>query len=69
MKRKLEELNLLDDFLFGTIMSHPLYGKRFDRMVYTVRNHCVEEPDMKYEDGALNLFLYTEERAASSRRN
>ena len=173
MKRKLEELNLLDDFLFGTIMSHPLYGKRFarilvrtilnrdikvlkivsqqnyygqdtdrhgarldvyieeengilqgevnasniydiepdqtsdkaaqdslpkrvrfyraaidskslqsgvdysrlknviiimilsydpfgfDRMVYTVRNHCVEEPDMKYEDGALNLFLYT----------
>ena len=173
MKRKLEELNLLDDFLFGTIMSHPLYGKRCDRilvrtilnrdikvlkivsqqnyygqdtdrhgarldvyieeengilqgevnasniydiepdqtsdkaaqdslpkrvrfyraaidskslqsgvdysrlknviiimilsydpfgcdrMVYTVRNHCVEEPDMKYEDGALNLFLYT----------
>ncbi len=173
MKRKLEELNLLDDFLFGTVMAHPLYGERFarilvrtilnrdikvlkivsqqnyygqdtdrhgarldvyieeengvlqgevntsniydiepdqnsdkaaqdslpkrvrfyraaidskslqsgvdygrlknviiimilsydpfgrDRMVYTVRNRCVEEPDMKYEDGALNLFLYT----------
>lgn len=173
MKKKLEELNLLDDFLFGTLMSHPLYGERFagilvkiilnrdikvlkivsqqnyygqdtdrhgarldvyveeengilqgevntsniydiepdqnsdkasrdslpkrvrfyravidskslqsgvdysrlknviiimilsydpfgcDRMVYTVRNRCVEEPDINYEDGALNLFLYT----------
>lgn len=29
-----------------------------DRMIYTIRNSCVEEPDMKYEDGALNLFLY-----------
>ena len=94
MKKKLSELNLLDDFLFGTLMSHPLYGERFyraaidsknlqsgvdysqlknviiimilsydpfgcDRMVYTVRNRCVEEPDINYEDGALNLFLYT----------
>lgn len=173
MKRKLEELNLLDDFLFGTIMSHPLYGERFarilvktilnrdikilkivsqqnyygrdtdrhgarldvyieeeggdwqgevstnsiydiepdqsadkaarkslpkrvrfyravidsrslqsgldysmlknviiimilpydpfgcDRMMYTIRNRCLEEPDLDYEDGALNLFLYT----------
>ena len=30
-----------------------------DRIVYTVRNRCVEEPDINYEDGALNLFLYT----------
>lgn len=173
MRKKLEELNLLDDFLFGTIMSHPLYGERFariliktilnrdikilkivsqqnyygqdtdrhgarldvyieeengslqgevstnniydiepdrnndkaakdslpkrvrfyravidskslrsgsdyrqlknvviimilpydpfgyDRMVYTVRNRCLEEPEMKYDDGAQNLFLYT----------
>lgn len=29
MKRKLEELNLLDDFLFGTLISHPVYGERF----------------------------------------
>lgn len=31
----------------------------FDRMVYTVKNRCMEEPDMEYDDGALNLFLYT----------
>lgn len=28
-------------------------------MMYTVRNKCVEAPEMDYEDGALNLFLYT----------
>ena len=173
MKRKLEELNLLDDFLFGTLISHPIYGERFariliktilnrdikilkiipqmnyygqdtdrhgarldvyieeedgmvqgnvrlssifdiepdqnsdkasrdalprrvrfyrstidarnlqsgadyvrlknviiimllpydpfgyDRMVYTVRNKCLEEPAMEYDDGSLNLFIYT----------
>lgn len=31
----------------------------FDRMVYTIRNRCMEEPEMEYDDGALNLFLYT----------
>lgn len=29
------------------------------RMVYTVRNGCVEEPEMEYEDGASTVFLYT----------
>ena len=173
MKKKLEELNLLDDFLFGTLISHPVYGERFagilvktilnrdvkilkivsqmnyygqdtdrhgarldvyieeedgivqgdvqlssiydiepeqnndtasrnalprrvrfyrstidvrslqsgtdydrlknviiimllpydpfgyGRMMYTVRNKCIEEPAMEYDDGALNLFIYT----------
>lgn len=30
-----------------------------DRMVYTVKNKCIEEPDMPYDDGAVSLFLYT----------
>ena len=29
-----------------------------DRMVYTIRNHCVELPEMDYDDGAVTLFLY-----------
>ena len=29
------------------------------RMVYTVKNRCVEVPEMAYEDGASTLFLYT----------
>lgn len=30
-----------------------------DRMVYTIKNHCMELPEMDYEDGASTLFLYT----------
>ncbi|MBQ8306750.1 MAG: hypothetical protein IJX90_11110 [Blautia sp.] len=29
-----------------------------DRMVYTIRNRCVELPDMDYDDGAATLFLF-----------
>ena len=39
------------------IMPYDPFG--LDRMVYTVKNKCVEVPDMKYEDGAGTLFLYT----------
>lgn len=28
-------------------------------MVYTVKNRCIEEPDLPYEDGAVTLYLYT----------
>lgn len=47
----------LKNVIIIMILSYDPFG--CDRMVYTVRNRCVEEPDMKYEDGALNLFLYT----------
>ena len=30
-----------------------------ERMVYTIRSRCVEEPEMPYDDGASTLFLYT----------
>ncbi len=33
------------------------FGK--NRMVYTIRNHCVEDTSIPYDDGALTLFLYT----------
>lgn len=39
------------------IVPYDPFGLR--RMVYTVKNACVEEPEMKYEDGASTLFLYT----------
>ena len=31
MKRKLQELNLLDDFLFNKMVSHPEFGEEFSR--------------------------------------
>ena len=29
-----------------------------NRMKYTVKNRCIEEPDLNYEDGALTIYLY-----------
>lgn len=53
MKKKLEELNLLDDFLFGTLISHPIYGERFVRiLIKTILNRDVKIlkiiPQMNY---------------------
>ena len=31
-------------------------------MVYTIKNCCVEVPELKYEDGAQTIFLYTRGR-------
>ena len=30
-----------------------------NRMVYTIKNSCVEVPELEYEDGAKTIFLYT----------
>ncbi len=39
------------------ILNYDPFG--LDRMVYTIKRRCVEEPDMPYEDGATTIFLYT----------
>ena len=31
-------------------------------MIYTIRNHCVENPELPYEDGARTIFLSTKGR-------
>ena len=31
-----------------------------NRLVYTIKNHCVEVPDMDYDDGATTLLLYVD---------
>ena len=41
------------------IMIMPYDPFNLDRMIYTIKNMCLEEPDMPYEDGAKTLFLYT----------
>lgn len=41
------------------IMLLPYDPFGYGRMMYTVRNKCIEEPAMEYDDGALNLFIYT----------
>ncbi len=39
------------------IMPYDPFGQ--NRMVYTIKNKCMELPEMEYEDGASTLFLYT----------
>lgn len=41
------------------IMITPYDPFGLNRMIYTVGNRCLEEPDMPYDDGAKTLFLYT----------
>ena len=43
----------------AVILIMPFDPFGLDRMVYTVRSRCVEEPDMPYDDGAFTMFLYT----------
>ena len=31
----------------------------YDRVIYTIKNRCLEEPAMDYEDGAETIVLYT----------
>ncbi len=41
------------------IMIMPFDPFGLDRMEYTIKNKCVEVPEMEYEDGASTIFLYT----------
>ena len=44
------------------IMFLPFDPFGMDHMVYTIRNRCIELPDLPYEDGATTIFLYTRGR-------
>ena len=39
------------------ILPYDPFGQK--RMVYTIKNQCVEDPSVSYEDGAKKIFLYT----------
>lgn len=51
------DYNNLKDVI--VIMILPYDPFKLGRMMYTVKNRCLEEPQMEYEDGASTLFLYT----------
>ena len=76
MKKKLEELNLLDDFLFGTLISHPVYGERFAKiLIKTILNRDVKilkiVPQMNFYGQDTNrhgarLDVYIEEEGGTA---
>lgn len=49
----------LKNVIIIMIMPYDPFG--LNRMVYTIKNSCIEAPEMEYEDGARTLFLYTNE--------
>ena len=47
----------LQNVVIIVILPYDPFGK--NRMVYTVRNQCVEDASVLYDDGARKIFLYT----------
>ena len=49
--------NLLPNVVIIVILPYDPFDK--NRMVYTIKNGCEEDPSVPYEDGARKIFLYT----------
>lgn len=47
----------LPDLYIISITNYDPYGR--DRMLYTIKNSCVEEPDLEYNDGVKILYFNT----------
>ena len=52
-----EDYSTLRNVVVIFITTYDPFG--WSRMVYTIKNSCVEEPSLPYEDGAKTIFLYT----------
>lgn len=51
------DYNRLQNVIIIIILPYDPFGK--NRMVYTIRNQCVEDTTIPYDDGAKKIFLYT----------
>ena len=52
-----EEYKTLRNVIVIFITTYDPFGS--NRMIYTIKNRCVELPALPYEDGATTIFLYT----------
>lgn len=52
-----QDYNNLKRVIIIMIMPYDPFGQ--DYMMYTFKNHCVEIPELPYDDGAETIFLYT----------
>ena len=51
------DFSRLPDLFVITILNYDPFGCGY--MMYTVENHCIEVPDLKYGDGLKFLYFYT----------
>lgn len=54
---KIYEKERLPNVFIIMILPNDPFGKK--RMVYTIKNQCIEDNTVSYEDGVVKLFLYT----------
>jgi predicted transposase/invertase (TIGR01784 family) len=54
--KKGEKYKAMKNVTLIMISNYDPFG--YDRMLYTIERHCVEEPDMPYNDGSKTLYLY-----------
>ncbi len=52
-----DDYEKLKNVIIIMIMPYDPFGLK--RMAYTIKNSCMEVPEMEYDDGASTLFLYT----------
>ncbi len=57
MDVEVEDFSRLPDLFVITILNYDPFGCGY--MMYTVENHCIEVPDLKYGDGLKFLYFYT----------
>lgn len=55
-----EDYSTLRNVVVIFITTYDPFG--LNRMIYTIKNGCVEEPGLIYEDGARTIFFYTKGR-------
>lgn len=48
------------------ILPYDPFGE--ERMVYTIRSKCEENPEMRYDDGNITIYLYTKGKAGNDRK-
>ena len=52
-----EDYRSLQNVVVIMILPYDPFDK--ERMVYTIKNQCIEDSSVKYEDGATKIYLYT----------
>ena len=64
VRRGLKDFSAIPNLYVITITNYDLFGK--DYMMYTVRNSCVEVPELEYDDGLQFVYFYTKGQKGGS---
>lgn len=64
VKRGLKDFSQIPNLYVITITNYDLFGE--DYMMYTVRNHCEEVPELNYDDGLQFIYFYTNGKKGGS---